>query len=127
MKRSGILNPALAAGIARLGHGHLVAIVDCGTPLPRDARVVDLALVAGVPSLTAVLDAVLAEIVVEGSIAAAESGGTPVGGWFADRGLAPDLIPHDRFKDLLADAALVIRTGEATPWANIALRCGVPF
>lgn len=127
MKRSGVLNPDLAAGLARLGHGHLVLVVDCGTPLPPEARTVDVSVVAGVPSFVQVLDAVLAEIVVESSVAASESTGTPVAGWLAARGLTPELVPHDELKTLLPGAALVIRTGEATAWANVALRCGVPF
>ena len=127
MKRSGVLNPDLAAGLARLGHGHLVLVVDCGMPLPPEARTVDVSVVAGVPSFVQVLDAVLAEIVVEGSVAASESAGTPVAGWLAARGLTPELIPHDDLKALLPEAALVVRTGEATAWANVGLRCGVPF
>lgn len=127
MRRGGILHPELAAGLARLGHGHLVAVVDCGTPLPRGAQVVDLALVAGVPTFTQVLDALLAEIVVEGSVAAAESAGSVVAGWLTERGLVPEVVGHDELKALLPEAALVVRTGEATSWANVLLRCGVPF
>lgn len=127
MKRSGVLNPALAEGLARLGHGHLVLVVDCGTPIPPGARVVDVSVVAGVPGFVQVLDAVLDEIVVEGSVAAGESAGTVVASWLEERGLSPELVPHDDLKALLPDAALVVRTGEATPWANVALRCGVPF
>lgn len=127
MRRAGVLNPELAAGLARLGHGHLVAVVDCGTPLPRDARVVDLALVAGVPRFSQVLDAVLAEIVVEGSVAAQESAGTVVAEWFAERGLTPELVSHNELKLRLPEVALVVRTGEATAWANVLLRCGVAF
>lgn len=127
MKRSGVLNPALAEGLARLGHGHLVLVVDCGTPIPPGARVVDVSVVAGVPSFVQVLDAVLDEIVIEGAVAAGESAGTVVAGWLEERGLSPELVPHDDLKRLLPGAALVVRTGEATPWANVALRCGVPF
>ncbi|ACZ20082.1 ABC-type ribose transport system, auxiliary component [Sanguibacter keddieii DSM 10542] len=127
MKRSGVLNPALAEGLARLGHGHLVLVVDCGTPIPPGARVVDVSVVAGVPGFTQVLDAVLDEIVVEGSVAASESAGTVVAGWLEERGLSPELVPHEDLKALLPGAALVIRTGEATAWANVGLRCGVPF
>ena len=127
MKRTGLLNPDLAAGVARLGHGHLVLVVDCGTPIPPGARVVDVTVVAGVPSFVQVLDAVLDEIVVEGSVAASESAGTVVTDWLEERGLNPQLVPHEDLKALLPGAALVVRTGEATPWANLALRCGVPF
>ncbi|WP_265521475.1 D-ribose pyranase [Oerskovia flava] len=127
MRRTGVLNPALAEGLARLGHGHLVVVADCGLPLPRSATVVDLALVHGVPGFTQVLDAVLGEIVVEGSLAATESTGTVVSTWLGERGLAPELVPHETLKKVLDAAALVVRTGEATPFANVVLRCGVPF
>lgn len=126
-KKNGILNPALAAGLARLGHGHLVVIADYGLPLPREADVVDLSLVHGIPRFTDVLDAVLAEIAVESSVTAAESAGTPVAAWLDERGLAPELVPHEELKALLSHARLVVRTGEATSYANILLRCGVPF
>ncbi|WP_448060479.1 D-ribose pyranase [Cellulomonas hominis] len=127
MKRRGILNAELSRGLARLGHGHQVVIADCGLPLPRGADVIDLALVAGVPTFCQVLDAILAEIVVECSLAASESQGSVVADWLSARGLRPDLVPHEHFKELLPTAALIVRTGEATSWANVALRCGVPF
>ncbi len=127
MKRRGILNAELSRGLARLGHGHQVVVADCGLPLPRGADVIDLALVAGVPTFCQVLDAILAEIVVEGSLAASESQGSVVAQWLSARGLRPALVPHERFKELLPEAALIVRTGEATSWANVALRCGVPF
>jgi D-ribose pyranase len=37
------------------------------------------------------------------------------------------LISHEAFKTEVAHARAVIRTGEATPYANVILRCGVPF
>lgn len=126
-RKQGVLNPDLAAGLARLGHGHLVVVADYGLPLPREADVVDLTLVHGVPRFTQVLDALLAEIAVEGSVAAAESSGTDVETWLRERGLTPDLVPHDDLKALLPQARLIVRSGEATPYANVVLRCGVPF
>ncbi|CAM5721736.1 D-ribose pyranase OS=Streptomyces fumanus OX=67302 GN=rbsD PE=3 SV=1 [Streptomyces fumanus] len=38
---------------------------------------------------------------------------------------ALDLVPHERLKHLSAGARLVVRTGEARPYANVLLRCGV--
>ena len=38
-----------------------------------------------------------------------------------------DLIPHEDFKTRIADAAFVIRTGEDTAFADVEIRCGVPF
>ena len=37
------------------------------------------------------------------------------------------LVPHWELKVRTADARLVVRTGEATPYSNVILRCGVPF
>lgn len=127
MKKHGILNASLSEGIARLGHGDLVIVADCGLPLPLDPRVVDLAVVAGLPAFQQVLDAVLEEIVVEGALAAAECRSTLAGPWVASRIERVKYIPHEEFKKLTATAKLIVRTGEATPYANVALRCGVPF
>ncbi|NEE54639.1 D-ribose pyranase, partial [Streptomyces sp. SID8455] len=38
-----------------------------------------------------------------------------------------DLVPHDDLKARTAKARLVVRTGEARPYANVLLRCGVFF
>ena len=129
MRRAGILHAGLAREVARLGHTHHVVVADCGLPLPRggDVAVVDLALTRGVPTFAQVLDALLDEIVVEQATIADEARGGQVEQWVARRGLAPSAVPHERLKELAAGAALVVRTGEATPFANVVLRCGVPF
>jgi D-ribose pyranase len=36
-------------------------------------------------------------------------------------------VSHERLKELSAGARLVVRTGEARPYANVLLRCGVFF
>jgi len=129
MKRHGVLNAPLSAAIARLGHRHLVMVTDCGMPLPygHPVPIVDLALVAGFPSFTVVLDALLDEIAVEGSVAATEARGSRVEDWLRQRQLDPEWVPHEQLKSLLPEVSLVVRTGEATPFANVALRCGVTF
>lgn len=129
MKRRGILNAQLSGEIARLGHTHTVVVADHGLPLPRGGTtaVVDLALVPGLPAFTQVLDALLDEIVVEGSTMAVEAGGTVVEEWLAARGLDPQRVPHSELKELTDRATIVVRTGEATPFANVVLHCGVPF
>ncbi len=127
MKRGGILNAELSGAIARLGHTDLVLLADCGMPIPRGVPVIDLALVHGVPRFEQVLDALLGEIVVQHAIAADEAQGTPAGAWLADRFDEIEYISHEELKDLSASAKLFIRTGEATPFANAALICGVSF
>lgn len=127
MKRSGILNSAVNARIATLGHGHLVVVTDCGMPLPESSAVVDLALVKGTPTFSQVLRAVLADVAVESSLIATEASGTSVETTVRAEGLSPGTVSHEELKALLRDARLIVRTGEATPYANVALTCGVTF
>lgn len=127
MKRSGILNSAVNARLATLGHGHLVVVTDCGMPLPESSAVVDLALVQGTPTFREVLRAVLADVEVESSLIATEASGTSVEATVRAEGLSPGTVSHEELKALLPDARLIVRTGEATPYANVALRCGVTF
>ncbi|WP_371660106.1 D-ribose pyranase [Streptomyces sp. NBC_00280] len=131
MKRGGILNRHLAGALAELGHGDGVLVCDAGMPIPAGPRVVDLAFRAGVPSFAEVLDGLLTELVVEGATAATEvrevnpGAAKLLAGHFPDPALT--LVPHERLKELSAGARLVVRTGEARPYANVLLRCGVFF
>ncbi|WP_077800403.1 D-ribose pyranase [Streptomyces sp. JHA26] len=129
MKKSGILNRHLAGALAELGHGDGVLVCDAGMPIPDGPRVVDLAFRAGVPSFAEVLDGLLAELVIEGATAATEvRDANPQAAALLD-GHFPDLslVPHERLKALSAGARLVVRTGEARPYANVLVRCGVFF
>ncbi|GGW20516.1 D-ribose pyranase [Streptomyces capoamus] len=129
MKRAGILNRRLAGALAGLGHGHEVLVCDAGMPLPEGPRVVDLAFRAGVPSFAEVLDGLLAELVVEGATAAREvrAANPAAAGLLADRFPELALVPHEELKERSAGARLIVRTGEARPYANVLLRCGVFF
>ncbi|MYV50339.1 D-ribose pyranase [Streptomyces sp. SID2888] len=129
MKRSGILNRHLAGALAELGHGDTVLVCDAGMPIPAGPRVVDLAFRAGVPAFAEVLDGLLDELVVEGATAAREvRGANPEASALLDARFPElTLIPHERLKELTAGARLVVRTGEARPYANVLLRCGVFF
>lgn len=129
MKRQGILNDALAGALAQLGHTDLVVVGDCGLPRPRGVPVIDLALTFGVPSFHQVIDALDQEIVVEALVVAEEarSHNPAAVELLTARFGAPDWVSHDELKERSATARLFIRTGEATPYANALLRCGVPF
>ncbi|MFE9999490.1 D-ribose pyranase [Streptomyces avermitilis] len=129
MKKAGILNRHLAGALAELGHGHGVLVCDAGMPVPAGPRVVDLAFRAGVPSFAEVLDGLLDELVVEGATAAREireanPGATAL---LQTRFPALELVSHEELKSLSANTRLIVRTGEARPYANVLLRCGVFF
>ncbi|WP_108999553.1 D-ribose pyranase [Streptomyces rishiriensis] len=129
MKKAGILNRHLAGALAELGHGDGVLVCDAGMPIPDGPRVVDLAFRAGVPSFEEVVDGLLAELVVEGATAAEEvrEANPSAAGLLTGRFRSLTYVPHERLKELSAGARLVVRTGEARPYANVLLRCGVFF
>jgi len=129
VKKAGILNRHLSGALAELGHGDGVLVCDAGMPIPKGPRVVDLAFRAGVPSFATVLDGLLAELVIEGATAAAEvmEANPGVAALLKDEFPELQLVSHERLKELSAGARLVVRTGEARPYANVLLRCGVFF
>jgi D-ribose pyranase len=98
-------------------------------PIPAGPRVVDLAFRAGVPSFAEVLDGLLEELVVEGATAAREvRGANPeVTALLDARFPTLSTVSHEELKSLSAGAKLIVRTGEARPYANVLLRCGVFF
>ncbi|MEU1179344.1 D-ribose pyranase [Streptomyces sp. NPDC005820] len=129
MKKAGILNRHLSGALAELGHGDGVLVCDAGMPIPDGPRVVDLAFRAGVPSFAEVVEGLLEELVVEGATAASEvreanpAAATLLAGHFTRLAY----VSHEELKELSAGARLVVRTGEARPYANVLLRCGVFF
>lgn len=133
MKRAALLNIELSQIIAAMGHGDMLVIGDAGLPVPPGVRRVDLAVARGVPSLDQVLQAILSELQVEAAIVAHEClDGQQLPAWYQQRqtdGLpsAPQCVSHEEFKAMSRQAVAVVRTGECTPYANIALRSGVAF
>lgn len=127
MKRSGILHPELNEALSRLGHTDTFVVGDVGLPVPPQVRRIDLAVVLGVPSFVDVLDAILAEVEVEGAVIATEAEGRPAGQLLSERFAQAERVPHEGLKQLSGAARFVVRTGEASPYANVVLRCGVPF
>jgi D-ribose pyranase len=129
VKKAGILNRHLAGALAELGHGDGVLVCDAGMPIPDGPRVVDLAFRAGVPSFAEVVDGLLAELVVEGATAAEEvrAANPAAAGLLQARFTELTYVSHEKLKELSAGARLVVRTGEARPYANVLLRCGVFF
>ncbi len=129
MKRTGILNADLSGAIGRLGHTDLVVVGDCGLPRPHGVAVIDLAVTFGVPSFEAVVRALAGEIVVEKAWVATETADANPAAQELLESLfgEPETLSHEEFKKKSGDAVLLVRTGEATPFANVILRCGVPF
>ena len=131
MKKNGILNSEIAAVLARLGHTDTICIADCGLPIPEGVKRIDLALTKGHPSFLEVLDAVEADMVIEGLALAAEikekNPGMDEGIRSRFPSIEPEYLTHAELKAQTASCRAVIRSGEATPYANVILRAGVAF
>lgn len=104
-------------------------VCDAGLPTPPGPEVVDLAFRFGVPSFETVLSGILEELVLEGATSAEETEVQNPHSYELLVSWLPELelVPHEELKRMVAGAKLVVRTGEATPYSNVILRCGVPF
>ena len=131
MRKTSLLNSNLSPVISLMGHTDMIAIGDCGLPIPSETKRIDLALVAGVPTFLETLKATLMELEVEEVIIAQETkevspntlseiekiiGNTKI-----------TFILHEELKLKLKECKAVVRTGEQTPYANIILKSGVVF
>jgi D-ribose pyranase len=129
MRTDGLWHPRLLSILTAAGHGDAIVVADAGLPVPVGIETVDLLWQRGEPAFLPVLRAVLAECVVEHALAAHEVAGQPVhdGLRSALAGIPLTYVSHLELKQHTAAARVIIRTGEATPYANAVLRCGVAF
>ncbi|MBA2874518.1 D-ribose pyranase [Thermaerobacillus caldiproteolyticus] len=131
MKKHGILNRELNTVLASLGHTDTIVIADCGLPIPDDVVRIDLSLVKGFPPFLSVLDAILEELEIE-AVTLAEEIKTNNIKMYEEihqrlKTVPEQFVSHERLKEMTKSAKAIIRTGEATPYANVILHSGVNF
>ncbi|TDD81266.1 D-ribose pyranase [Actinomadura darangshiensis] len=130
-RNNGTLNGQLARVISELGHTDLLAVTDAGLPVPAGVERVDLAVRENLPRFLDLLDAVLAEVAVEGVLMSAEiKEHSPdmlaeIEARFPD--VAVRFVPHTEFKRATGGARAAVRSGEFTPYANVLLTAGVVY
>lgn len=133
MKKSGILNSQLAAIIASMGHTDKLVVCDCGLPIPKNAELVDLALCENIPGFLDTLKVILQELNVEEALVAEELLNSSHSTFEKIEQMLPGVsikkTSHENFKKLIKEGerVCIVRTGEATPYANILLSSGVTF
>lgn len=125
MKKAGILNAQLICELTKIRHKDKLVICDAGFPIPKGATVVDVSLVAGIPSMLQVLKAVLNELIVEDYTVFdkmkevnREYYDFVTGIFKVQPGFETDM---DGFIEQAKEAKLFIRTGELKPCSNIML------
>ena len=131
MKKGKLLNSEISYVISQMGHTDSLTIGDCGLPIPKDIKRIDLALKYGVPSFLDTLDTVLEELCVEEIIIAEEikEAAEQLYKEILNRfeNVKVTVVKHEEFKVMTKDSHAVIRTGECTPYSNIILKSGVVF
>lgn len=133
MKKIGTLNAQLSRIIAGMGHGDRLVVCDSGLPIPRGKELVDLALTRNIPRFAETLAVILNELEVQEAVVAEEiEAHNPeiehaIGAML--NGIPVRKVTHEEFKRLAAEDETValVRTGEASPFANILLISGVTF
>lgn len=133
MKRKGVLNSGLSKTIASMGHTDKLVICDSGLPIPKNSDVVDLALTKNIPRFIDTLKVILEELKVEEAIVTNElvKGNNKYFKQITSllNGTKIKKVNHEKFKEITRNGGNVtfVRTGEATPYANIILISGVTF
>ncbi|MGE6260004.1 D-ribose pyranase [Heyndrickxia sporothermodurans] len=131
MKLKGILNSHISKVLADLGHTDFIVVADAGLPIPKGVDKIDLALKLGVPSFKEVVSAIKEDMKIEKVIVASEMElknqmtFQEMKDLFANTEI--EQITHEKLKEITKSAKAVIRTGEATPYANCILQAGVIF
>lgn len=133
MKKNGILNASLARIVASMGHTDRLVVCDSGLPIPKGREIVDLALTTNIPRFLETLRVILSELEVERAVIAREMSELNNGVYDNVRDLLGDVqieeVPHHEFKLQTCENGNTwfVRTGEATPYANVILISGVTF
>ena len=129
MKKKGIINRELAGIFAKLGHTDQVVIADCGLPIPDGTKCIDLSYKLGEPGFISILNEVLEDLEIERVYIAEEmkEANPNIERIIQERFHTVEKMSHENFKKQTKAAKVIIRTGEASPYANIILQSGVIF
>lgn len=129
MLKTGLLNPQVLSLLARTRHTNTLVIADRGFPFWPELETIDLSLVDDVPTVLQVLAAIRPNFVISEAFMAAEflsanSPATRKAFTQALKGVKLTHEPHVAFKQRLAGAIGLIRTGDTIQYANMILVSG---
>ena len=131
MKKSGVLNSDISRVLSYMRHTDTICISDCGLPCPDETELIDISLEKGVPDFVRVLKAVVNDMSVEKIFLAEEIRVKNPAVLKEIQMLLPgvrtDFMPHEEFKKKLLSCKAVVRSGEASPYANIILQSACIF
>lgn len=131
MKKNGIINTPISQILTNMRHTDSICISDLGLPCPDNVRAIDISLKMGSPSFMEVLEEVYKDLKIEHIILAEEIKTNnkdiheKILKIFKD--VSIEYISHNDFKKKTQNCKAIIRTGEATPYANIILQSACIF
>lgn len=133
MRKFGILNRKLNDALSALGHGDTIIITDAGFPLPYDAQPgtisVDLAIMQDLPDIPTILKLINDELIYEECYVATFQRDYNPRLFEAVSGIVKrcpvSLIEHEKMMEMGKRAKVIVRTGNFSPWGNVALVSGV--
>jgi D-ribose pyranase len=126
MLRTGILNPAINSLVSRVRHTNTLVIADRGFPFWPQVETVDISLVDDIPKVLDVLRAIRLNFIAGRAFMAQEFVAANVRDTSLEfeqalAGIPLVFEPHVEFKKRVPQAIGLIRTGDATPYANLIL------
>lgn len=125
MKKRGILNADLMGELTRLRHRDKLVICDAGFPIPKGEKIIDVSLIAGIPTFMQTLKAVLNEIIVEDYVVFDFMQQYNIEYYDEIHSIfkkqTTSEVSMSEFVELSKGAKLFIRTGELAPASNILL------
>ncbi|ARF18085.1 D-ribose pyranase [Sporosarcina ureae] len=129
MKRHGMINRDIAAVLAKMGHTDQLTIADCGLPIPEGVPCIDLSYTIGKPGFTEILLEVMKDFQAEKVYIASEikEQNPTVYSEITQLACPIEELTHDQLKQQSSQSKVIIRTGEATPYANVIVQSGVIF
>lgn len=130
MKKNGIINSEISKVLSNMRHTDLICISDLGLPYPNNVKTIDLSLRFGLPSFIDVLTEITKDMKIERIILAEEIKNNKevydeILNMFEN--ISIEYVSHNNFKQITSDCKAIIRTGEATPYANIILQSACIF
>lgn len=131
MKKNGVLNGDISRVLGYMRHTDIITIVDCGFPIPEGVECIDLSVKFGLPLFLDVLKEISDDLEIELVRFADEikekNPNVLKGALEILKDQEIEFIPHIDFKELSGKSMAIIRTGEATPYANVILQSGCTF
>ncbi len=129
MNEVGTINRAVAAAIAKQGHGDFLMISDAGFGIPDNVEVIDISLDENKPTVLEVLAVLKKYFSVEKMIMADQTREkSPT--LFANiskafgEGILVETLDHSELRQLSKSVKAVIRTGDFTAYGNVILVSG---